>query len=373
MNKTTKKIVPEIVGSMGGKKASVDSKPKVDVTPDKTGSDDSNSNKMKFPFILYRMLQAAESEGFTHIVSWTKDGFGCEVHDQEKFEKKVIPKFFNHSNIRSLHRQFSFWGFTRDKGSGGKNGFVSYSHPFFSRSNSTLLSSILRKNTTKVKCSKKNGVYVNLQYTVGGVDKALQALSKDVNEKTNEASKRKWNSASPGTAAATSPAAHNLNIPVGVVSINPNHEPPNKVRRVSTYYELTDDAVLLAERGDDGVIPQDENTPITRCSKPTNNSEASKENDDISDTERESLRSRLQAIYASLEEAEETVLTFKKRLQSRKMVHIVSDDMFAHNEPFNVDDYFNAGDESLGMFDANQSDFKFGDERCANIAVSGWC
>ena len=363
MSKTTNKIVPEIVGSMGGKKVDVDRKPKINVSPDKIGSNDSNPNKTKFPYLLYRMLEAAESEGFTHIVSWTKNGFGCVVHDQEKFTKQIIRRFFNHSNIRSLHRQFSFWGFTRDKGSGGKNGPVGYSHPYFSRNNSKLLSSILRKNTPKGKCSKKNGVCINLRYKVSGVDKALTALGDASNEKATEASKRKWISASSGTAAATSPAAPKSNIPVGVVSINTNYEPPKKVRRVSTCNEDPGDTVR-----DDRAIPQDLNT---------NDGEASKENYDISDTERESLRFRLQAIYASLEEAEQTVLTFKKRLQHGKTVHIVSDDKFGHSEPFNIDDWFNAGDESLGMFeglaDGNHSNFKFGEQHCANIPVSGWC
>jgi hypothetical protein len=66
-----------------------------------------------FPGKLYRMLAEVESQGNTHIISFTPDGKAFRIHDQDAFLEEVAPKYFRQSLFNSFVRQLNFYGFER--------------------------------------------------------------------------------------------------------------------------------------------------------------------------------------------------------------------------------------------------------------------
>jgi hypothetical protein len=58
---------------------------------------------------VYDMLETAEREGFDEIVRWEEDGKSLKVHKSEEFEKKIQPKYFNQTKLRSFQRKVRPW------------------------------------------------------------------------------------------------------------------------------------------------------------------------------------------------------------------------------------------------------------------------
>lgn len=88
------------------------------------------------------MLEEAEREGFTNIVSWVQGGVAFKVHDSDGFVSRLMPNFFDQSKYESFRRQLNLYGFSRVT-RGTNKGFIS--HPHFVRSNRTLCRNITRK------------------------------------------------------------------------------------------------------------------------------------------------------------------------------------------------------------------------------------
>jgi hypothetical protein len=66
-----------------------------------------------FPKVLHRMLDQAEVDGFSEIVSWQPHGRAFLVHDQARFVAEVMPRFFRQTRFSSFQRQLSLYGFLR--------------------------------------------------------------------------------------------------------------------------------------------------------------------------------------------------------------------------------------------------------------------
>lgn len=66
-----------------------------------------------FPEKLHRMLLEVEKDGMGHIISFFPHGRAFGIHDTEKFEKKIMPKYFKQSRLSSFQRQLNLYGFTR--------------------------------------------------------------------------------------------------------------------------------------------------------------------------------------------------------------------------------------------------------------------
>jgi HSF-type DNA-binding len=66
-----------------------------------------------FPTVLHHMLEVAERQNFSHIVSWQPHGRAFHVHMPEKFVAEVMPNYFRHTRLSSFQRQLSLYGFTR--------------------------------------------------------------------------------------------------------------------------------------------------------------------------------------------------------------------------------------------------------------------
>jgi hypothetical protein len=70
-----------------------------------------------FPVMVHRMLtyvDESDDRTLRRIVSWNRDGRTFYVHDQTRFERTVLPKFFaNQTRYRSFQRQLNFYDFQR--------------------------------------------------------------------------------------------------------------------------------------------------------------------------------------------------------------------------------------------------------------------
>jgi hypothetical protein len=66
-----------------------------------------------FPVILHDMLERADKEGFSNIVSWQPHGRAFQVHDQAEFVSKVMLSYFRQTRFSSFQRQLSLYGFLR--------------------------------------------------------------------------------------------------------------------------------------------------------------------------------------------------------------------------------------------------------------------
>ena len=63
-----------------------------------------SNGEMTFPWKLHMMLEESEREGFEAIVSW-QDNYAFKVHDQDRFEKLVMKRFFHQTQFKSFLRQ----------------------------------------------------------------------------------------------------------------------------------------------------------------------------------------------------------------------------------------------------------------------------
>jgi hypothetical protein len=59
-----------------------------------------------FPWKLHNVLEDAERNGFTNIVSWTMGGRAFRVHNQRDFENTIMKRYFNHKQYKSFQRQY---------------------------------------------------------------------------------------------------------------------------------------------------------------------------------------------------------------------------------------------------------------------------
>jgi hypothetical protein len=86
---------------------------------------------IQFPWKLHEMLDNADVEGFSDIVSWlpgSMDSF--KVHQPRVFVEGIMPRYFKKIKFKSFRRQINMWGFERIKGGAGKGG---YRHSSFIR------------------------------------------------------------------------------------------------------------------------------------------------------------------------------------------------------------------------------------------------
>ena len=58
--------------------------------------------RMSFPVKLHQMLEQADERGFSHIVSWNKEGNGFCVANVEVFVREIIPQYYSISKYKSF-------------------------------------------------------------------------------------------------------------------------------------------------------------------------------------------------------------------------------------------------------------------------------
>ena len=104
--------------------------------------DDEDANKPhSFPWKLHEMLQDADRNKFTQVVSWQLDGTAFKVHNHGEFLRTIMPQYFDQTKYESFRRQLNLYGFTRV--SRGANRGI-YMHPYFVQHDPSLCQHVLR-------------------------------------------------------------------------------------------------------------------------------------------------------------------------------------------------------------------------------------
>jgi hypothetical protein len=98
--------------------------------------------KEAFPGKLYRLLADVESQGNSHIVSFTPDGGAFKIHDPDAFMTDVAPNYFGQTRFTSFVRQLNLYGFDRVSHGHDRGAFI---HPSFLRGRGDLASRIQRQ------------------------------------------------------------------------------------------------------------------------------------------------------------------------------------------------------------------------------------
>jgi hypothetical protein len=92
--------------------------------------EEEETSDLSFPYKVHMMVENAEKDNYSHIVSWTKDGKAFQVHNVDEFVKSVLPLFFDQSKYESFRRQLNMYMFKR-VARGELRGTIS--HPSFVR------------------------------------------------------------------------------------------------------------------------------------------------------------------------------------------------------------------------------------------------
>jgi hypothetical protein len=106
-----------------------------------TDDGDSSSSDRFFPCKLFIMLEDAEKEIFSDIVSWVQGGTAFKVHNRQEFVTKVMPNYFDQTQFESFRRQLNMYGFSRINK--GKDRGVA-AHPSFLRGHRGLCEKLTR-------------------------------------------------------------------------------------------------------------------------------------------------------------------------------------------------------------------------------------
>ena len=83
-----------------------------------------------FPKKVFRMLEETEQENLSEIVSFFSHGRAFAVHDESRFVKEILPRYFQQTKWSSFTRQLHLWGFTRIQNGPDAGGFY---HELFIR------------------------------------------------------------------------------------------------------------------------------------------------------------------------------------------------------------------------------------------------
>ncbi len=111
--------------------------------------------KKSFPMEVFTMLAVLEDLGLSReICSWNTHGRSFQVHNNDKFVKFILPKFFRSIKMRSFQKQLSMYGFRRVIQNGEDYG--SYYHRLFLRGKPFLCRGIIRNSRREMKTSASN-------------------------------------------------------------------------------------------------------------------------------------------------------------------------------------------------------------------------
>jgi len=63
--------------------------------------------------MLREILEYAECNGLTSVISWLPSGFAFKIHDEKRFMEEVAPLFMRASKMRSFTANLYLWSFKR--------------------------------------------------------------------------------------------------------------------------------------------------------------------------------------------------------------------------------------------------------------------
>ena len=102
-----------------------------------------------FPEKLFNMLHYIDihEHDLSNVISWQSHGRCFRVHDIQRFESMVLPRFFSHQKNASFLRQLNLWNFKRINENPRDRG--AYYNEFFLRSKKFLHRNIYRRGGKK--------------------------------------------------------------------------------------------------------------------------------------------------------------------------------------------------------------------------------
>ena len=106
----------------------------------------SETGRVSFPIKLHQILGDPDTD--SAVISWLEHGKAWKVHNCDRFEAEIIPKYFELTKFTSFTRQVNGWGFRRITRGSDKGGFF---HEFFLRDQPELCTKMRR-------LKKKDGV-----------------------------------------------------------------------------------------------------------------------------------------------------------------------------------------------------------------------
>jgi len=71
-----------------------------------------NGKCRQVPSFLKRLWLILATED-PSIIGWSADGRGIQIRDRARMESIVLPKYYNHSKMRSFQRQLNYFGFKK--------------------------------------------------------------------------------------------------------------------------------------------------------------------------------------------------------------------------------------------------------------------
>jgi ASC-1-like (ASCH) protein len=103
--------------------------------------------KGAFPVVLHSLLEMVETSSYTDTIQWLQHGRSFVIVDKVRFEKEIIPVFFEgQKQYSSFHRQLNCYGFLRITRPGPDHN--SFYHELFLRGRADLAAYIPRQRLT---------------------------------------------------------------------------------------------------------------------------------------------------------------------------------------------------------------------------------
>ena len=72
------------------------------------GLKEEKKRALPFPLKLYDMLEEAEANNYTDIISWLPEGISFRVHKPKEFLEQIMPRHFEQTKFKSFQRQRKF-------------------------------------------------------------------------------------------------------------------------------------------------------------------------------------------------------------------------------------------------------------------------
>jgi len=130
------------------------------------GSPPPGTRPLPFPDKLYQLIDEAQAEGKSDIISFFSHGRAFVIHDPTRFSEEIMPRFFNQTKLASFQRQLNLYGFrriSRGPDSGG------YYHVMFIRGRPDLCQYIRRTKVRGQHGGRLNNEDPNF-YSMGLID-----------------------------------------------------------------------------------------------------------------------------------------------------------------------------------------------------------
>ncbi|KAI8990327.1 hypothetical protein BDB01DRAFT_687790, partial [Pilobolus umbonatus] len=146
------------------------------------------------PAFLNKLYNMVDDQSTDELICWSTDGLSFIVIRHEEFAKKVLPRFFKHSNFSSFVRQLNMYGF--HKVPHLQNGVLNiqgtaerweFSNPHFQRNQPDLLLLVNRKKGRDPE-EKESGV-VDLHHIldeISAIKKHQMSISNELKNVQND-------------------------------------------------------------------------------------------------------------------------------------------------------------------------------------------